>query len=368
LIVPAENVLSVQVVNRVHAELTIDLEFTLGREVGVVFGASGAGKTTLLRLIAGLRRPDKGAISLSGRVLFDSSRKVNAALRSRGIGMIFQDDLLFPHLSVAANLRFGLKGWPRDRSLARQAEIAALCGIEHLLTRRSHTLSGGERQRVGLARAIAPLPGLLLCDEPVSALDTTNRNALVERIRDVQRSLAIPVLYVTHSPAEAISLGSRLFRIERGRIVAEGDPLEVLTGRRAAGSQSPRLDDLRNVFRARVALQLPGEDSTLLEIEDGPDLVVPLLDRPPGSPVVVAVRGDDILLADQPLGGVSARNQFAGVVMRVIEHGTDVEVLVRTGAITWIVSVVRGTIGRLELAPGRVIHLIIKARSCRVDG
>src|SRR5262249_12724081 len=148
-------------------------------------------------------------------------------LRNRRIGMIFQDDQLFPHLSVASNIGFGLKGYERATARARLAEVAALCGVEKLLQRAPATLSGGERQRVGLARAIAPRPQLLLCDEPVSALDLANRHALLEQLRLVQQTLAIPMLYVTHSLAEALALGSRLFRLEAGRIVAEGTPLEA---------------------------------------------------------------------------------------------------------------------------------------------
>ena len=119
--------------------------------------------------------------------------------------------------------------------------MAALCGVEHLLERRPETLSGGERQRVGLARALAPRPRLLLCDEPVSALDLANRHALLERIRAVQRAEEIPMLYVTHSPAEAIALGSRLFLLEEGRIVAEGPPLDVLGAARSASHGLNRL-------------------------------------------------------------------------------------------------------------------------------
>ncbi len=231
-------VLNVRVGHRVHPGLLLELSLRLGREIGVVFGRSGAGKTTLLRLIAGLTTPDAGKIRLENSTVFDSSRRVNQPLRFRRIGMIFQDDCLFPHLNVAANIRFGLKGWPRRQADARLAHVAALCGVENLVERRPETLSGGERQRVGLARALAPRPRLLLCDEPVSALDLANRHALLERIRAVQRAEETPILYVTHSPAEAIALGSRLFLLEEGRIVAEGPPLDVLSAAHGTSHRS----------------------------------------------------------------------------------------------------------------------------------
>src|SRR4029079_14004205 len=174
---------------------------------------------------AGLATPDSGHVHLEGQALFDAARRINRPLRRRQVGMIFQDDWLFPHLSVSANIRFGLKGWPRDRAGAQLAEVAALCGVERLMDRRRAPLAGGERQRVGLARALAPRPRLLLCDEPVSALDLSNRYALIERLRAVQRAQALPVLYVTHSPAEAIALGTTLFLLDGGRIVAQGSPL-----------------------------------------------------------------------------------------------------------------------------------------------
>ena len=134
----------------------------------------------------------------------------------------------------------------------RVTEVAGLCGLELLLARRPETLSGGERQRVGLARGCAPRPRLLLCDEPVSALDVANRHALLDGLRTVQRALGIPMLYVTHSPAEAIALGSRLFLLEEGRIVAEGPPLDVLDAARYLQHVSVPLGGVRNVFPASV--------------------------------------------------------------------------------------------------------------------
>ena len=242
--------LEARLVRRGHAGLTLDVALTLGRECGVVFGRSGAGKTTILRLIAGLARPDRGFVRIGGETAFDSAGGIDRPLRVRRVAMVFQDDLLFPHLSVAGNVRFGLKGRPRAEADRRVDEVAALCGVDGLLGRRPATLSGGERQRVGLARALAPRPRLLLCDEPVSALDLTGRRALVERLRAVQAAEAIPVLYVTHSPAEAVALGTRLFLIDRGRVVDQGAPLDVLA-RSAEQTGSARLGGPQRVPRGR---------------------------------------------------------------------------------------------------------------------
>ncbi|HEU5118728.1 MAG TPA: ATP-binding cassette domain-containing protein, partial [Isosphaeraceae bacterium] len=182
------NALRVQVEKSVHPSLKLQVNFEMGAECAILFGTSGAGKTTLLRLIAGLQRPDSGHLALGSSVWFDHDRRIHVPLRNRHVGMIFQDDLLFPHLNVAANLRYGLKGWPRAEADSRLNQVATLCQVEHLLARRPETLSGGERQRVGLARALAPRPRLLLADEPVSALDLPTRNALVDRLRVIQRS------------------------------------------------------------------------------------------------------------------------------------------------------------------------------------
>jgi molybdate transport system ATP-binding protein len=357
-------VLDVRVTHRVHPGLTLDVTLDLGCECGVLFGASGAGKTTLLRLIAGLTKPERGHVRLGETLLFDSEARIDRPLRLRQLGMIFQDDLLFPHLDVAANIGFGLKGRPRGSAGARLAEVASLCGVAHLLRRRPETLSGGERQRVGLARALAPRPRLLLCDEPVSAIDLENRHALLDRLAAIQRAEGLPILYVTHSPAEAIALGSRLFLLEGGTIVASGAPLEVLARARAG-----HLGDVRNSFAARVDGPVDGGGATRLSLGaegEGPPLIVPVYDAPPGSRVIVSVLAEEILLARGTIAGLSARNVLEGTVERVVPHGPETEVLVRTGGVVWIASVVPPAVDALGLGPGDAVALIIKARSCHV--
>ena len=359
-------VLKVLLRHEVHPRLLLDIRLQLGREIGVVFGRSGAGKSTLLRLIAGLTTPHLGLIQLEDTVLCDTERDGHQPLRRRRIGMIFQDDCLFPHLNVAANICFGLKGWRDQLVRARVTEVAALCGVDHLLDRRPETLSGGERQRVGLARALAPRPALLLCDEPVSALDLAGRHALLGRLRAVQKAEEIPMLYVTHSPAEAIALGSRLFLLEEGRIVAEGPPLDVLSSAHHASPGSIGWEGIRNVFPARIVSHSPDRGATRVALENGPELIVPFLDRLPGAHAVIEIRADDVLLARQPIEGLSARNQIAGTIERIVPHGTDAEVVVRTLGLTWIVSVVAPAVEQLGLEPGSPIRLIVKARSCHV--
>lgn len=356
--------LDVNVSKQVHPGLRVDVALKLDRECGVVFGPSGAGKTTLLRLIAGLMKPDAGHVRVGVDVLFDSSSRVNQPLRSRRIAMVFQDDLLFPHLDVAANIRFGLNRLDRKQAESRVNEVAELCGVDQLLSRRPDTLSGGERQRVGLARALAPRPRLLLCDEPISALDLSSRTALVDRLQDVQKVEGIPVLYVTHSPSEAIALGDRLFLFEQGKVIAEGSPLEVL-----AGSGSPfsgRLESVRNVFRATVVAG-PAKGDSELQLVGGPTLVVPRLTLPPGTPVSVAVLAEEILLARGNVEGLSARNIIAAEVERVHSRGDDAEVVVRTGELRWVCSVVAPAVETLGLRPGASASMIIKARSCHVQ-
>jgi molybdate transport system ATP-binding protein len=189
---------------------------------------------------------------------------------------------------------------------------------------------------------------------------------MVRHLRDVQRALAIPTLYVTHSVAEAVALGSRLFLLVRGKIVAEGPPLDVLAAARRSDDGSIPFEGVLNVFAARIEDHAPQHHSTRLRLEEGPELIVGFLDRPPGSPLLVEIRADDILLARHPVPGLSARNQIAGTVERIIPRGAEAEAVIRTGGLAWIVSLVASAVAQLALAPGTEVHMIVKARSCRV--
>ena len=357
------NTLDVVVRRRIHPGLEVAVSLQLGAELGVLFGPSGAGKTSTLQMIAGLLTPEHGSIRVGDRVLFDQGRRYACKLRKRRVGYVFQHDVLFPHLDVGQNLRYGLHDWAPAAARARVAEIADLCGVESLLRRRVQTLSGGERQRVGLARAIAPRPELLLCDEPVSALDIDARYRLLSRLRQVQRSAAIPILLVTHAVDEALTFGDRLFVLEAGRITLDGRPEAVLAelARRAYLNSSR----LQNIFAGVVLDHDPTSQATRLALDGGPTLIIPLIDRPLGASVLVRIDSEEIVLARGELGPLSARNRIAGTIEQILRHGNVADVAVRVGDLTWMVGIIAPTIGALDLKMGDRVELIIKARSCR---
>ena len=199
-----------------------------GDAVTVLFGPSGAGKTTLLRALAGLDRPEAGYITYREHVWFDAARRVHVPPQARGVGMLFQEYALFPHLTVAGNIGFGLAGRPPEEPRARVEVLAASFGIADLLRARPGELSGGQRQRVALARALAPRPRLLLLDEPLSALDGPTRDALRAELRQLLDRTGVPAVVVTHSRTEARVLGHRLAVVVDGALRQVGPVEEVL--------------------------------------------------------------------------------------------------------------------------------------------
>jgi putative spermidine/putrescine transport system ATP-binding protein len=199
------------------------LEIARG-ETLVLLGPSGCGKTTMLRIIAGLELPDPG-----GKVLFDGKDMTSVPIERRNVGMVFQSYALFPNMTVADNIGYGLKirGIPKAERASRVAELIALTNITGLENRRIDQLSGGQRQRVALARAVAIRPGILLLDEPLTALDAALRDRLRGELNRLLRALGITTIYVTHDQAEAMELGDRIVVMQKGAIAQSGTPREI---------------------------------------------------------------------------------------------------------------------------------------------
>jgi molybdate transport system ATP-binding protein len=197
-----------------EVKFQLDVEFSLGNGITVLTGASGAGKTTVLRLIAGALTPDEGTITLDGDAFFDSNKRINLPIQKRRVGFVFQDYLLFQHLTGEQNIAYGMKAIKKKAD-----EFLALFHIEHVRDRLPSAMSGGEQQRVALARALASDPAIVLFDEPLSAVDVETRAHLLGEIENAQRQANIPFLYVTHTELEAERLGTQRLRLVNGRNV-----------------------------------------------------------------------------------------------------------------------------------------------------
>jgi iron(III) transport system ATP-binding protein len=187
-------------------------------DIGVLLGPSGCGKTTLLRALAGLEQVSSGRITIGGDVVADGQTGLSTLPEARHIGMVFQDFALFPHLSVAQNVGFGLPELSRDQRRARVEELLDLVGLTAMAERWPHQLSGGQQQRVALARALAPQPRLLLLDEPFSSLDVDLRERLAQEVRAILKQTRTTALFVTHDQLEAFALGDHIGVMHQGRL------------------------------------------------------------------------------------------------------------------------------------------------------
>lgn len=308
-----------------HADLrlrSVRAAFELGlgdASVTVLFGPSGAGKTTIIRALAGLERIEAGEIRAGDEVWDDAGRRFVPARRRR-VGLLFQDQALFPHLDVAANVGYGLRRMPRTARARRVAEALDACAVAGYERRAVPELSGGEAQRVALARAIAPEPRLLLLDEPFSGVDDPTRTRLRAELRGLVRETGVPALVVTHDRDEAVALGDRLIVLIDGRIHQVGEP--------------------------GVVFDRPADLGVAAAV--GMDTIAParLLDGPGAVVDVGAVR----LVADAPRGGLPA----------------DVAVCLRAGDVGVVEPGRRPADPATNVVPARVVAVEETAELLRV--
>lgn len=279
-----------------------DVSFALEHgEILTLVGPSGCGKTTMLRIIAGLERPDAGLVCLDGREVASPSRFVPP--EQRGVGMVFQDHALFPHLTVFENVAFGLRG-RKAVEIQQQARLMLdLVGLSALEKRFPHALSGGERQRVALARALAPRPVLLLMDEPFSSLDSDLRLEMREQVRALLKTMQATVIFVTHDQEEALYMGDRLAVFQQGRLEQVGTPEQIFQ----ASATRFVAEFMGN--SSFVAGEVTGEG---IRTEVG--LLHQTVNLPAAARVDVAVRADDVDFAPDPRGNsVIIERKFRGM-------------------------------------------------------
>ncbi len=315
----------------------------------IILGPTGAGKTVLLESIAGLYPIKSGEIWLRGENVTALEPE------KRNIGIVYQDHVLFPHLSVKDNVTFGLKIHKMDKQAIteRLDWITGLLGISHLLHRRPDTLSGGERQKVSLARALSIQPEILLVDEPISALDPETRENVQEELRQLHRKLGITILHVTHDFEEAISLGSRIAVIGEGQLKQAGTPDEIF--RHPSSEFVAKFAMARNILKGEV-IRKPGEDAVLRT--GGADFVV-VTDKEGAHHA--SLRPEDIIISLEPIHS-SARNCFQGTITRILDRGSTLYISVDIPPeLSSLVT--RHSYEEMELEEGKQVFVTFKASS-----
>ena len=300
-------------------EFSLEVSFSVDRGILAILGRSGSGKTMTLRCIAGLMKPDQGRIALDDRVLFDADRGVDVRPQKRRTGFVFQNYALFPNMTVYENIAFGTGGRPKAAVDQHVQDLMERLRISGLGRRYPQELSGGQQQRVALARALAASPGMLLLDEPFSALDVITRDCLQRLLLDIDQFYSGYVLLVTHSLAEAYRLGSRIAVYEAGKVLQIGSRREVMSAPASAAVAS--MMGVRNLWNA-VVMERSGDGRLLLEVQDTGLRVhaacSPAGMPPVGQPVCIGVRPEEMRLSD-----VSVVDSFPGTVSRVIEEVTS---------------------------------------------
>jgi len=354
--------------------LDIDLQVTTGG-VLALFGPSGAGKTSVLNWIAGLNQPDSGRIAIDGRVLFDSETGINLPPDRRGLGYVFQEPRLFPHLGVRGNL---LYGWHRRNRHSRGAsdvaengsrpeitldQVVELLGIGHLLKRRIGGLSGGEQQRVSIGRALLAQPQLLLMDEPLAAVDARRKSEILPFIENLHAELQIPLIYISHDPDEILHIADQVALIVEGKLVTVGSMEDVL-GR----LDLPTFTDAAEpgaVISTTVLETDDGTGLTVLGLPSSSDNVATIrigrLPAAPGDTVPLRLLARDVALARHMVDGISILNQLPGVICQILGGtGPFVDFQLDVGALIWA-RITRKSAEQLKLAVGDPVVALIKS-------
>lgn len=324
--------------------------------VTALFGRSGSGKSTLLRVLAGLEPAVTGRVQV-GEVCWQDAG-VFVPPQARGVGVVFQEGALFPHMTVRQNLQFALARAPRMQSLS---EVAERCRIDHKLDVPVPALSGGERQRVAIARALLSAPQLLLLDEPLSALDTATKREILPFLEELKRELGLPMIYVTHAPAEVERLADRVALMEAGRLT------EVLPLADALSDPASPLfadEGVSSVLSASVAQVQAGDGlSQLLLAGDGAQMVwVPQLAGRDGDGLRLRVLARDVGLAlSAPVDSSLLNVLPARVEQLTVQDDTRVLVALSVAGQGLFAQITQRSARQMGLAPGMLVYALVKA-------
>ncbi|WP_420403952.1 molybdenum ABC transporter ATP-binding protein [Nisaea sp.] len=336
----------------------VDVSTPLAGIVGL-FGPSGHGKTTLLRLAAGLERGADSHVEHAGEVWQDDTRGIFVPPHKRGIGFVFQDSRLFPHLTAGGNLDYAVRRASAERREPTRDQIVDMLDLGSLLHRRIQDLSGGETQRVAIGRALVSRPRLLLMDEPLSALDLRRKMEILPYIERLREEMDIPVLYVTHSIDELSRLADHMLLIRDGTVAAQGTVPDIM--------QRMDLGPMMGRFEAGVILEGPvvaqDPDFAMTDLAIGGQVLrMPNIDAEPGTVVRVRIRARDVSIATEAPSGLSIRNVLKARIAEIfVEDGAFAEILLELEDAALRARITRESVEELDLVPGRNVYALIKS-------
>ena len=335
---------------------------TTGNGVTALFGHSGAGKSSVINMIAGLVRPDEGRIVVNGRCVFDRRQGIHVPPDRRRFGYVFQEDRLFPHLTVESNLTYGMKRVPQKEHYVELDSVVDLLGIGHLLSRRPGRLSGGEKQRVAIGRALLTSPVLLLMDEPLASLDAARKKELLPFIAKLPRELSVPILYVSHSVDEILNLADMIVLLDSGSVVANGTVEEVAA--RSDFQQLTGLSERGVVWSTTVESHSAEEGITRLRF-DGGSMCIARAGVPVGEKVRIRIHPRNVGIALEEIRGTSIQNVFPARVQSTTDPllGAPVQVELQIGETPLLASVTPKAALELGLKPGKNVYAMIKSVS-----
>ncbi len=353
---------------------TLNLDCTLTKKVTAFLGESGSGKSTLLNCISGTLSPDEGAIAFGDEVLDDAKTRTHLPPEKRGFGCVFQEGYLFPHLTVAQNIRYGQGGalWKRTARLktapTELSKVIDTLEIGTLLKRYPNQLSGGQRQRVAIARALAMEPRLLLMDEPLASLDYGLKNRILPYLHHVKEAFDMPILYVTHAISEAMAIADEAFLLSEGQITASGEPHQLLT----APSALPiaQLTGVENILSLPVAFSDKVSGITALQIGNQ-RIIIPYAEetRLQSAPtkmsqdMPIAIRAEDIIISLEPNLPISARNILKGTIHEINRVGDKTLLSIHVEGHPLSVKITHDAREQLQLREEMHCYCVIKANA-----
>ncbi len=324
-----------------------------------IYGPSASGKTTFLKILAGFIQPQSGIIVVNEQVYFDSQKQISLPLENRRIGMVWQDALLFPHITVEENIFYGRS---KDCLATFSASVIDIFDIQKLLTRMPHNLSGGEKQRVAIARALLHEPQLLLMDEPVSSLDAISRQRILSYLRIINQEFKIPICYVSHSISELMFLCQEVLVLERGHRLSFDVPEKVFINERGLSAMD---EDFENIFELSVVKLR--RDERIAELDFGGCILKTTFHQTNVPKVLkVGIKAKDVLIALDQIKGISARNKFPAVIEKIELAGDVVMLCCQVNNRRLWAEITPGSFRELQLHTAQIVYLIIKSRSVRI--